>query len=667
MRFRRPTWPHRILAACALSAAASTALAIPVFTPPATLSGGPGIFAANAQIALDAAGNATAIWGEATATTVVVKTATRPAGTSTWTDAVDLAGPVQDTDVPQIQLAANPAGALVAIWTEFDGQDHVIRTRAKSAFAAQWDVTQNLSTSAADPAVMIFDEGEAQSPSLAIDAAGDAIATWTRIDDAGNSRLQSSRRTAGTWSLTAHTVSPAMVDVGPNEVDIDDTGTATAVWVEIDAQSTGAVRTATSSGNASWSTPTPLSTGIDAASPHVATSATGHVTAVWVQWDTVQAVGRVASASRAAGSNAWSAVDILSTADAGDAADPRVDLDGAGNALALWSKPVGPDTLVQSRRRAAGSWSPIATLTTPDESGFTPQIAVNAAGAAAAVWVNHNRVVRRTTLPATSSTWSVVTDNSLPDATDFRTDVVMNGSGTAVAVWTTEVVSGGFAQATTFDVPPPSIVDLAVPTTAQAGTAVAMSVNVVDSGAGLGPTSWDFGDGSTTIAGTATAHTFATPGRFTVTVSPVNSFGGSASRQAQITVTTAPPAPENTTPGSSSTTQPQAGQSTTTTQTKKRITLTNVAGSCLKRPKKPCRPRVAFKLSSPATVTLTVRRGSKAVGTFTRTAGAGPTVVFLPAKLGGTRLGAGTYRVVIQAKAGTTLSTQVTSNAITVR
>ena len=346
---------------------------------------------------------------------------------------------------------------------------------------------------------------------------------------------------------------------------IDDTGNATSVWVDFDGVHWTTDWSRLPAASTTWAIPQALSVlGEESTNPQVAVNAAGDATVVWVKFglhDQVQSV------SRAFADSTWSAVDTLTTP-GGGGADPQVGIDANGTAIAVWSETTA-FSIVQSRRGTSGTWSATASLSAPGSDAFTPVIAVNEAGAASAVWVTGQNVVQSSTIGAASPTWSAATDRSLGNATSDPPGVAMNGGGSSVSAWTADDGVTVLTQASLFDVTPPSIVTMDVPATGTAGTPVAMSATIVDNGSGLGPTSWDFGDGTNATAGPATTHTYTTAGIFTITLTPVNSFGGTATQQRQITITPVPPPAPLPTP-----------QAVTT------VTLSRVSGSCVKRSKR---------------------------------------------------------------------------------
>lgn len=171
-------------------------------------------------------------------------------------------------------------------------------------------------------------------PELAVNAAGEAIAAWRTVEnDPGEpvaTRLWTARRTAGgAWSTPA-----PLEDEGVTvNVAIDGDGDATAIWQSA-ATEPRRLRAAWQPAGSAWSEPVTL--------------------------DNDASFGRYDT----------------------DGYQPQLDIDAAGNVTALWSH--ARSIIRTATMSPEGSWSEPMELGT---SGDIPALAVNASGAAAAVWV----------------------------------------------------------------------------------------------------------------------------------------------------------------------------------------------------------------------------------------------------------------------------------------
>ncbi len=176
------------------------------------------VYDRDVDVAIDAQGNATAIWSEfsTTASAYLVRSASRPSG-GDWSDPVDFSKSALNSSA---RLAVDPQGNVTAVWLG-DGtiSPAVVRSRNRPAGGA-WGAEVALSSDDAT--------ASAEGPQIAVDAQGTVTAVWASHAMAGGYAVQSARRTAtGDWSAT--------VDVGTGyspQVAVDPQGNATAIWVQ---------------------------------------------------------------------------------------------------------------------------------------------------------------------------------------------------------------------------------------------------------------------------------------------------------------------------------------------------------------------------------------------------------------------------------------------------
>jgi hypothetical protein len=124
----------------------------------------------------------------------------------------------------------------------------------------------------------------------------------------------------------------------------------------------------------------------DALTPEVAMNARGDVVAVWSQYGPPY---NIRAARYDAAAEVWESARLLEHDDTGDATLPRVAMDAAGNAIAVWQHFDGTSHHVWASRYQASSdeWEEPAQLDVcqTGEAG-EPRIAMNAAGEAMVVW-----------------------------------------------------------------------------------------------------------------------------------------------------------------------------------------------------------------------------------------------------------------------------------------
>ena len=374
-------------------------------------------------IAVDAAGNATVLWSRWNGTQFVVQASYRPVG-GTWSAPVDLAGGRQVIDP---QVVVDRAGNATAIWRRVETDRSVVQSASRPLGG---HVERTGGRRRVDPSV---DYTRRDVPQVAVDAAGVVTATWSRFEAAPGQpwkdTVQSATRaTDGTWS-TPVDLSPAGTSARTTDVAVDAAGNATAVWrsavdrpgrhpscrrhvVGPDPAHDHRQRPRATRGSSSTrpAPPPPCGTASPAAStasrprpvrsaargparstsraarsstrPAIAVDRQGTATALWQQYDGSGWI--VTSATRTAG-GAWSTPVSLSTP-ARDSWDPQVAVDLAGNATALWSRADDDGRVVEAARRpAGGEWSAPIDLSAPGDA-WHPQVAVDPAGNATAAW-----------------------------------------------------------------------------------------------------------------------------------------------------------------------------------------------------------------------------------------------------------------------------------------
>lgn len=194
-----------------------------------------------------------------------------------------------------------------------------------------------------------------------------------------------------------------------------------------------------SSAQAGWLPPEGISaTGEHAGGPRVVLDSAGDATAVWERWDGQDTV--VESAHRPAG-GAWQAPTDLSddgeeTAHAGehDAYSPRLAVDAAGDTTVVWARYAGANRiLIQAvYRPVGGSWQPPVDLGEMHSAvDPEPRVATDEAGDTTAVWKS-NEVIESAYRPA-NGLWGPA--SALSAGESFVPQLAMDVSGDAAVAW----------------------------------------------------------------------------------------------------------------------------------------------------------------------------------------------------------------------------------------
>jgi len=158
----------------------------------------------SAQLAVDQAGNVSAIWdwGDQSSKIYQIQTSTEPTGTYTWSTPTTLSDPSHDTKYPR--LVADARGDLIAAWTQSDGSNYLASAAVSPAGGSGWGSAKAISATGQD----------AKSPSLATSAEGNVALVWGRNDGTWD-RIQTSRYDLApplTWMLGQKTAFPTSTD-----------------------------------------------------------------------------------------------------------------------------------------------------------------------------------------------------------------------------------------------------------------------------------------------------------------------------------------------------------------------------------------------------------------------------------------------------------------------
>jgi len=371
--------------------------------------------AAGPDIAVDGNGTATVVWSARSGPEFRVF-ARRIAVDGTRGPAMQLSDPGGDALAPQVALA--PDGTATVVWTRWDGADFRVQERRISAGGTPEEATRAL-TGAGQNA---FD------PQVAVSPAGEATVVCKRFD--GFHYLVLVRRVAsdGTAEAPAQRLSEAGRDAVDPQVAVAADGSAIAVWSRFveGTESVVQARRVAPDGTLA-ATPVDLSAaGGSAIQPQVGLGPAGEATVVWDRFDGSSWViqGRHLSAAGAPEGAAFA----LSAAGR-SAAEPRLAVDGAGVATAVWERYDGSNFVVQARR--AGAAGPLGAgavqLSTGGRDAAGPQLALSPDGDATVLWSRtdgSNWIVQRRDLAA---------DGTL--GTTASLSAAGRGAGEAVPAW----------------------------------------------------------------------------------------------------------------------------------------------------------------------------------------------------------------------------------------
>jgi len=273
---------------------------------------------------------------------------------------------------------------------------------------------------------------------------------------------------AGGWSAPVRlsTPIPPTDVVGGPTIAVTSTGSQAAAWYDQAADGSQFVHVRTSADGRTWSAPTTLGGGV---SPAVALAPDGRAVAVW---EGLPPISGVMKASVRPPGGTWSTPVTLGT----DAGAPQLAIDGAGNAVAVWASNAG---VLTASLPAGGSWSPVRTL---DPSGRAVRLAVNSGGSAVAAWNGPTGAIFAAA-GTTTGGFSAAVTVAPPAYRQGNPAIALNGAGQASLVWrgrttvlaATRTAGGAWSSVTTLTTGASGSVSTAID---GAGNAVAAFVRV---------------------------------------------------------------------------------------------------------------------------------------------------------------------------------------------
>jgi hypothetical protein len=331
--------------------------------------------AVGADVAIDARGDAIAVWTSAGST---VQSAVLPAG-GAWQPPVDISLPGAAGALSGAQVAIDPAGDAVAVWSRQDQAISVVQSAARPAGGA-WQAPVDISAAGR----LAF------GADVAVDPQGDAVAVWSH-EAAGGAPIPvgSAVRTAGgAWQPPVDIPMTAADSRGPGgaRVAVDAQGDAVAVWQRSDSGNGGGIaQGAARPAGGTWQ-PFDLS-GEGPSINGVALAVDGQGDAVSIWNRATGTAGVVQGAARPVGGTWQATADLSSAGQIAGGADVAVDQQG--NAVAVWEL-FGSDKngVAQSAvRPAGGAWQAPIAVSAAGHYAHNAQVAVDADGDAVAIWI----------------------------------------------------------------------------------------------------------------------------------------------------------------------------------------------------------------------------------------------------------------------------------------
>lgn len=489
------------------------------------------------QVAMNQTGTSVAVWLRSDGTNTLVQASTRPpGGSSTWATAnqiqtLSTAG--QNASSPQV--AINASGEAVAVWSRSNGTNTIIQASVLSAGSSTWTTPQDISDAGQNAA----------APQIAIDSSGNAVVVWSRSNGTNTiiqSKIKSAGSTS--FATTGQDLSLTGQNAAIPDIAMTSSGYAVVVWRRSNGTNTIIQAVTKAASSITFGAASDLSaTGQDAATPRVEVNSGGDAVVVWVRSNGT--FNLTQAATLAAGSSTWSSAETLSaTTAASSEPQVGISSSGEANAVWTFVSGANTVINTAKKTAGSSTWGSASTLSTTNQNSTTPQIFVDPAGDVVVVWSTTNAggnvLIESVTRAAADSSYSSIQSLSATGAGQNATvpQVAGDPDGDAVAVWQRSNGTNTVIQTLGFDRGGPTFSSTSIPSTGTVGTAVSVSASTNDVWSTVSSTTWNFGDGSTG-SGTSTTHTYTAAGTYTVTVTATDALGNSRSTTGSIVVSAA--------------------------------------------------------------------------------------------------------------------------------
>ncbi|MBI3211262.1 MAG: hypothetical protein HYZ47_01065 [Simkania negevensis] len=353
-------------------------------------------------------------------------------------------------EIFDLRLSIDPSGDGIAIWID-QTSPSVSVTRAASYHHA---------TNSWDPPVTISDPlSVTSSCQVSVDSSGDAIALWFSASPAPFiATARTYNKATGQWrndTTALSSASSGFTGINNCQIGTDALGNGIAIWEELLPPSTIQVVQSANYNKATqtWS-PLPSSPSfpryLTPTNSYVATNsslsinAKGDAVAIWSN----NASGNysIEATVYTKATNTWSAPTQVKLINGPLSSDPspQIAIDAAGNALAVWRNHI-TDTIEESTyTRALNTWSSINTLSSAGGTPVGVQVAVNEAGNGVAVWqqtIAGTSTIQSSQYNKSTNMWSSPSLQLSDPLESLSPQVAIDPAGNIVAVW--QEVSGG--------------------------------------------------------------------------------------------------------------------------------------------------------------------------------------------------------------------------------
>ncbi len=308
--------------------------------------------ALNPQVAFDPSGVGVAVWLQSDGTASQIRSSRFTVGT--W-GTVSLLEAVSPGASRAPQIAIDASGNALAVWSRYDGTSENIWANRYTA-GSGWGTAGLIETDNAGPATV---------PQIAFDASGNALAVWQQSDGLRRNIWSNRYSAGTGWGTAELIEWNNAADADNPQMAVDGTGNAVVVWQQSSGSGTPTrIWSNRYTAGSGWGGfPALIQTDIggggtaNALTPQVAMDASGNVLAVWVQPDGASDPAPDIWINRYTAGSGWGTtanlgqvrINIPGAAGA-PAGWPQIALDANGKALVVWSQSDGTADSIWSNR-----------------------------------------------------------------------------------------------------------------------------------------------------------------------------------------------------------------------------------------------------------------------------------------------------------------------------
>ena len=370
-------------------------------------------FSFTPQVAVDSHGNIFMAWEDDTSNNSNILFSRSTDGGATFSAPMNISNAPGSSFGPRIAVGSN--GNVNVVWEVLNSSTQDIMFSRSTDGGASFSAPMNLSNGLAGPS----------SPQIAADASGNLYVVWE--NDVSPLGIFFSRSTDGgvTFSLPAEISLNTQGSITP-QLAVDSTGNVSVVW-EDDMSGISDVSFAHSSDSgATFSVPISLSNNVgNSVSPQIALDSTGNIDVTWNN-DSPGSFNIFFSRSADKGTTFSAPKNVSSSF--GQAGNPQVATDSAGNINLVWSDNLPPasETDIYFSRSTDGGKTFSSPQNLSNDSGFSdnPWLTIDAANNIDVAWEDRT--------PGNKDIFfSRSTDSGATFSTPFN---LSNDSGMSIAV-----------------------------------------------------------------------------------------------------------------------------------------------------------------------------------------------------------------------------------------